>query len=338
MKIGETFGDYTIESLLGRGGMGTVYLATHERLGRKVALKAIAPEWAHDEDFRTRFLRESQLAASLDHPNVIPIYDAGEVDGVLYLAMRYVNGPSLQSLILELRSLSPAETLRIAEEIGAALDAAHRSGLVHRDVKPANVLLAKPENHAYLCDFGLAKRASSKGMTQTGFFVGTFDYCAPEQIQGQTVDGRADVYSLGCVLFHCLAGRPPYTGESEFAVLHAHLHDPAPALSDVRPDLPRSLDGVIATALAKNPDARYSAAGALVTAFAQALTGVTASADSDATRAAPTTPAPQLEQTGVATRRRSLAARRGRLIAAVVLVVVIGGAAGGVLATRASHS
>ena len=182
--IGETFGGYTIESLLGRGGMGAVYLATHERLARKVALKVIAPELAHDADFRARFLRESQLAASLDHPNVIPIYDAGEVDGVLYLAMRYVSGPSLQALIRERGSLSPAETLRIAEQIGGALDAAHRAGLVHRDVKPANILVAEGE-HAYLCDFGLAKSTSSKGTTQVGSFLGTVDYCSTRADPGQ---------------------------------------------------------------------------------------------------------------------------------------------------------
>src|SRR6266496_3780193 len=192
--VGETFGGYTIESLLGRGGMGAVYLATHERLGRKVALKVISPELAHDEDFRARFLRESQLAASLDHPNVIPIYDTDEFDGNLFLAMRYVNGPSLQALLRTRGSLSPAETLRIAEQIGGALDAAHAADLVHRDVKPANILVAEPDDHAYLCDFGLAKRTRSEGLTETGSFLGSVDYCAPEQIEGRPLDGRADVY------------------------------------------------------------------------------------------------------------------------------------------------
>jgi serine/threonine protein kinase len=207
--VGETFGSYRIESLLGRGGMGSVYLATHERLGRKVALKVITPTLALDEDFRARFLRESQLAASLDHPNVIPIYDADDVDGVLYLAMRYVNGPSLRELIRERGSLSQRETVQIVEQIAGALDEAHRAGLVHRDVKPANILLAEPGDHAYLCDFGLAKRTSSRELTQTGSFLGSVDYCAPEQIEGRPLDGRADVYSLGCVVFHCLAGHAP---------------------------------------------------------------------------------------------------------------------------------
>jgi hypothetical protein len=337
VKTGDTFGGYTIESLLGSGGMGAVYLATHERLGRKVALKVITPDRAEDQDFRARFLRESELAASLDHPHVIPIYDAGEVDGVLYLAMRYVRGPSLQALIKERGSVPPAETLRIAEQVAGALDAAHRTGLVHRDVKPANILLAEPEEHAYLCDFGIAKRASSKGTTQTGLFLGTVDYCAPEQILGRELDGRADVYSLGCVLFHCLAGRPPFSGENEFAVLQAHLHNPPPALSDVRSDLPGSLDGVIATAMAKQPDGRYSTAGALAAAFRQAGAGVAESTDAGATRAAPTTPMAKPEQARAVTRGRRLSGRRSWLVAAVILVVLAGGAAGGVLATRGSH-
>jgi serine/threonine protein kinase len=256
--VGETFGSYRIESLLGRGGMGSVYLATHERLGRKVALKVIAPALALDEDFRARFLRESQLAASLDHPNVIPIYDADEIDGVLYLAMRYVNGPSLRELIRERGSLSRDETGRIVEQIGGALDEALGAGLVHRDIKPANILLSQRRDHAYLCDFGLAKRTTSRELTQTGSFLGSVDYCAPEQIQGGPVDGRADVYSLGCVAFHCLAGHAPYLRDTEFAVLQAHLLDPPPVLSGVRADVPIAWDGVVARALAKNPADRYS--------------------------------------------------------------------------------
>jgi serine/threonine-protein kinase len=269
--VGETFGSYRIESLLGRGGMGSVYLATHERLGRKVALKVIAPALALDEDFRARFLRESQLAASLDHPNVIPIYDADEIDGVLYLAMRYVSGPSLRELIRERGSLSREETARIVEQIGGALDEAHRAGLVHRDVKPANILLSERRDHAYLCDFGLSKRTTSKELTQTGSFLGSVDYCAPEQIEGRPLDGRADVYSLGCVAFHCLAGHAPYLRDSEFAVLQAHLYDPPP----------NDFGRAIAKALAKDPADRYPTAGA----FAAALKGAPSD---DATRAAPT--------------------------------------------------
>jgi predicted Ser/Thr protein kinase len=330
---GEAFGGYTIESLLGRGGMGAVYLATHERLARRVALKVISPELAHDEEFRARFLRESQLAASLDHPNVIPIYDADEIDGVLFLAMRYVNGPTLQTLLRVRGPLSTAETLHIAEQIGGALDAAHGAGLVHRDVKPANILVAEPGEHAYLCDFGLAKRASSQGMTRTGSFLGSVDYCAPEQIEGRPLDGRADVYSLGGVLFHCLAGQPPYRRETEFAVLNAHLHDPPPALSSVRPDLPRALDGVVVTAMAKHPEVRYSTAGALADAFRAAVSAT----DSDATRVAPAIPAaaPAID---APTRQLARPRRGGRLVASAILVAALA-ASGAValLATRTSH-
>jgi hypothetical protein len=281
---GETFGGYTIESLLGRGGMGTVYLATHARLDRKVALKMIAPELAHDAAFRARFLRESQLVASLDHPNVIPIYDADEIDGVLYLAMRYVSGPTLRGLIRARGALSLGETLRIALQIGGALDAAHQAGLVHRDVKPANILVAEPGDHAYLCDFGLARRTRSEGLTETGSFLGSVDYCAPEQIQGRPLDGRTDVYALGGVLYHCLAGEPPYRRDSDFLVLDAHLHDTAPVLSAARPGLPPALDEALARALAKDPEARYGTAGALAAAFRTA-------SDDEATRAAPAAPA-----------------------------------------------
>jgi predicted Ser/Thr protein kinase len=313
---GDVFGAYRIEAVLGRGGMGTVYLAEQERLSRKVALKVISPELADDPDFRRRFLRESQLAASLDHPNVIPIYDADEVDGVLYLAMRYVSGPSLLALIREQGQLPPTETLRIAEQIGGALDAAHGAGLVHRDVKPANILVAEPGGHAYLCDFGLAKRTASQAVTRAGFFLGTVDYSSPEQIEGRPVDGRSDVYSLGCVLFHCLAGRPPYVRDTELAVLHAQLHDPLPRLADARPGLPTVLDAVLAKATAKDPDDRYATAGELTAALGAAVGG----ADAPATRVASVAPP---------ARRR-----RWWLLAAALLALAVGGIVAGVLATR----
>jgi serine/threonine protein kinase len=333
LGVGETFGGYTIESLLGRGGMGTVYLARHERLGRKVALKVISPELAHDDDFRARFLRESQLAASLDHPNVIPIYDADETDGILFLAMRYVNGPSLQALLRSRGSLPAAETLRIAEQIGGALDAAHTANLVHRDVKPANILVAGAGDHAYLCDFGLARHTSSQGMTRTGFFLGSIDYCAPEQIQGLDLDGRADVYSLGCVLFHCLIGQPPYRRETEFAVLNAHLNEPAPAVSTLRPDLPRGIDGVIATAMAKDRDARYSRAGDGATALRKALDERSMSAD-DATRPAPTLATAVGDVRTVAAARPRRRRRKWVAAASVLAALAAAGALIAVLAFR----
>jgi Protein kinase domain len=319
-EVGANFAGYTIDSVLGRGGMGTVYLATHERLARKVALKVITPELAHDERFRSRFLRESQLAAALDHPNVVPIYDADEAGGILYLAMRYVPGASLRTLLQARGRLTAQQTVRLADQIAGALDAAHAAGLVHRDVKPANILLGEPDDHAYLCDFGLAKHARSDAITQTGTFLGTIDYCAPEQIRGEPVSGRTDLYSLGCVLFHCLAGSPPYRREGDLAVVQAHLYEPPPTLSSLRSDLPRALDSVLATAMAKDPDARYATCRELATRLAAAL----ADTDDSATRAAPLLRAP---------RHR----RRGRRLAtsvAVVVVIAVAAATAAVLATR----
>ena len=307
MNPGDELGPYTIESELGRGGMGTVYLATHARLERKVALKVIAPELAGDPKFRARFLRESQLAASLDHPHVIPIYDADEADGVLYLAMRYVDGPSLQAVIREQGALSRADALRIAEQIGGALDAAHAADLIHRDLKPANILLA--DGHAYLCDFGLAKRASSTAVTRAGSFLGTVDYCSPEQIRGEPLDGRADVYSLGCVLYHSLSGEPPYARESDVAVLQAHLNDPPPSLA-------HDLDAVFARAMAKDRDERYATAGDLASDLRATMAGA----------APPTARAPTRPRRG----------RRGVLVAALAVLLALAATAVTLLATRGS--
>jgi serine/threonine-protein kinase len=319
--------------------MGSVYLATHERLGRRVALKVIAPELAHDDDFRARFLREARVAASLDHPHVIPVYDAGEVDGVLFIAMRYVRGSTLQQVLGDAGALSVAETVRIAEQVGSALDAAHAAGLVHRDVKPANVLLAEPDGHVYLGDFGLAKPMSSASTTRTGFFLGTADYSAPEQIEGRPLDARADVYSLGAVAFHCLTGRPPFTRDTEFAVLQAHLGEPPPEVTTLRPELPLAIDRAVATALAKRPEDRYASAGEFARALREALTGGV----DVATKAAPAavlvepgptrslpTEAPPTSRRG--TRRRRLLA----FVAGVAVVVVLGAAIAAVLVTRGS--
>ncbi len=281
LQLGSQFFEYRIESILGRGGMSVVYLAEHVPLRRKVALKVLAPELAGDQDFRTRFVRESQVAASIDHPNIIPIYAAGEVEGVLYIAMRYVDGTDLKQLVDREGPLAPDRTIALLAQVASALDAAHARGLVHRDVKPANVLIApgagpRGTEHCYLSDFGLTKQALSKtGLTQAGQFVGTLSYIAPEQIQGKPLDGRADVYALGCVLYECLAGVQPFRRESDVAMIYAHLQEPPPALGSARPGLPAGLDAVIATAMAKDPVDRYPGCTELVQAAERELqTGV----------------------------------------------------------------
>ena len=246
--------------------MGVVYLAEQVRLRRLVALKLIVPELAEDEDFRRRFERESQLAASLDHPNVIPVYEAGEADGALFISMRFVDGDDLRALIRREGRLAPERAAGLIAQLGSALDAAHGRGLVHRDVKPANVLVTgEPgSEHAYLTDFGLTKHvSSSSGITHSGQWVGTLDYVAPEQIAGGALDARVDVYSLGCVLFEALTGQVPYPRDSDVAKMYAHLHDPPKPVSGLTPGVPGDFDGVIERALAKEPDDRFPSAGDL---------------------------------------------------------------------------
>jgi len=268
-RIGTLVAGYRIESLIGRGGMSVVYLARHEGLERSAALKLLAPELAENEAFRQRFIRESRMAAGLDHPNVIPVYDAGEADGLLYIAMRFVRGSDLKTLLAEEGALGLSDVVRVMDQLGAALDAAHSEGLVHRDVKPANVLLspATPParvGHLYLADFGLTKKSlSGSGITKSGQFVGTIDYVAPEQIRSEAVDGRTDVYSAGCVLYECLTGEQPYVRDTEVAVMFAHLNDPPPRPSAVRPEIPPALDAVVERAMAKAADKRYRSAGDL---------------------------------------------------------------------------
>ena len=277
LQPGTEVAGYRIARTLGRGGMSVVYLAEHEWLQRKVALKVLAPQLAEDERFRERFVRESRLAASLDHPNVIPIYEAGASGGDLFIAMRYVEGTDLRTLLHEGGALEPARALDIVRQVAAALDAAHEQGLVHRDVKPANVLLARKRGseageHVYLSDFGLTKRsASDSGITGTGQFVGTLDYAAPEQFKGGTPDARTDVYSLGCVLFECLTGGPPFTSENDAGLMYAHLQEPPPSVTAVHPGLPGAIDMVLARAMAKAPSDRIGSAGALADEASQAL-------------------------------------------------------------------
>jgi predicted Ser/Thr protein kinase len=265
--LGTEIAGFRIESVLGRGGMSVVYLAEQVRLGRKVALKLLVPQViAMDHSFRDRFLQESQLAAHLDHPNIIPIFDAGEEDDCLYIAMRYVDGRDLGQTLQQEGPLSLGRTLFILEQVASALDTAHEHGLVHRDVKPANILLVGDTDRVYLTDFGVAKPTTSAGLTRTGFFIGTPDYSAPEQIEGRDVDARTDVYALGAVLYSCLTGTAPYARDTEVAVLQAHMLEPPPKLSDARRDLPRALDRVVTTAMAKVRDERYPACGDLLIA------------------------------------------------------------------------
>jgi serine/threonine protein kinase len=281
-RVGAEFAGYRLESVIARGGMSTVFLSESLRLARKVAVKVLAQDLADEDTFRERFVRESLIAASLDHPNVIPIYDAGEFEGLLYIAMRYVQGPQLKTIVQSSGPLSPERLLPIMSQVGGALDAAHARGLIHRDVKPGNILVdalggQQPSDHIYLCDFGLTKQASShSGLTQTGQFMGTIDYIAPEQIEGRDVDARTDIYSFGCVLYECLTGTVPFKKSTEAAVLWAHIQEHPIPVTQRNPDLPTEIDLLIAKALDKTPDARYQSCADLVVAL-RSVFGVPAS-------------------------------------------------------------
>lgn len=272
LGIGSLIAGYRVVGTLGRGGMGSVYEAEHAILGRKAALKTLLPELAGDDDFRGRFIAESQLVAALDHPSIIPIYDAGEQDGIVYIAMRFVDGGDLQGLVGD-AALEPARAVAILEQVAGALDAAHANGLVHRDVKPANVLIESTGGRVYLTDFGLAKRAGTSGLTRAGFFVGTLDYAAPEQIRGEEVGPAADVYAFGCLVFATLTGRRPFDRESDVAVMHAQLYDAPPAVSDLRPGLSPELDAVMTVALAKEEADRFGTCREVIEAVRRALGG-----------------------------------------------------------------
>ena len=264
---------FRVESLVGQGAMGEVYRAVDQD-GNVVALKLLDSRLAHDERFRQRFLRESQIAAGLDHPNIVPTLSSGEDGGRLYLAMQYIDGEDLRDLLRREGRLDPERAVDLVGQIAAALDAAHHAGLVHRDVKPGNILLSADGETAFICDFGLARHvASVSSLTGDRGFVGTIDYVPPEQIEGGQIDARADEYSLACVLYECLAGVRPFDRDSELSVVFAHLNEPPPKLTDQRPDLPQAFDNLFATALAKNPDDRYQTCGELAAAARAALAG-----------------------------------------------------------------
>jgi hypothetical protein len=254
---GDEIGGYRIEAMAGRGGMGLVYRARQRRPDRVVAIKVIAPELAADPDFRARFEQESATAAEIEHPNVIPVYEVGDDDGLLFIAMRFVQGVDLGGLLRQIGRLAPQRAAHLIAQVADALDAAHARGLVHRDVKPGNILVATGD-HVYLTDFGLTKRASdSAGMTKTGMFVGTVDYIAPEQVEGRRIDARADVYALGCVTYQALSGTVPFPRDSDIAKIFAHVNDAPPPLRGV----PLPLAAAVFRAMAKRPADRFQSAG-----------------------------------------------------------------------------
>jgi streptogramin lyase/predicted Ser/Thr protein kinase len=270
LRAGDLLLGYRVERVLGRGGMGVVYLAQQLVLDRLVALKLLAPELAEDAEFRERFLRESRLAASLDHPNIVPVFDAGEVEGRLYIAMRYVEGRDLGQVLAEEGPLEPARAIALLAPIADALDAAHAKGLVHRDVKPSNILLDQDER-PYLADFGLSKTVSERGLVEQSHFGASLGYVAPEQIEGRPVDGRADQYALACVLFESLSGSPPFADGSAMAALWGHLNNPPPRASERNVKLPEAVDPVLQRALAKDSDDRYGTCAELVGTARDAL-------------------------------------------------------------------
>ena len=275
--VGDEFAGYRLRAVLGRGGMSTVYQAENPRLGNVIALKVLAPELATDDVFRTRFLEESRIAAAMNHPHVIPIHDMGSTDGLLYIAMRCVSGTDLRQMISKRGRLLPDTAIFLLSQAARALDAAHRRGLVHRDVKPGNLLAERGNDdsdpdHLYLADFGITKPAIGRtGLTATGAFLGTIDYIAPEQIRGLSVLGMADQYSLGCVLYECLAGRVPFEKDLDAAIIWAHVEEPPTRLTLLRPDLPPAIDEVFDRVLAKQPGDRYENCREFMGAAWQAL-------------------------------------------------------------------
>jgi hypothetical protein len=275
LSPGDVVAGFRIDAFVGHGAMAAVYRA-RDAAGRVVALKLLDNVLGRDQRFRQRFLRESEVAASLDHPNIVRTLGSGEAGGRLYLAMEYIDGSDLRRLLHDEGRLDPERAVAIVGQVAEALDTAHGAGLVHRDVKPGNILvLSEPDgDRAYICDFGLARHVSSvSSLTGDRGFVGTIDYVPPEQIEGGTIDGRADLYSLGCVLYECLSGVRPFDRDSELSTVFAHLNEPPPTVTEVRPELPGAFDEVFVTALAKSPDERYSSCGELATAARAALRG-----------------------------------------------------------------
>jgi serine/threonine-protein kinase len=280
LELGSTFAAHEVDALVGRGGMGIVYRGPHVQLGRVDAIKVIAPQFAHHPEFRERFVRESRLASSIRHENLLTIYDAGEEAGLVYLVMQLVDGPDLGALIQREGQLKETRAGAILGRVASALQTAHDRGLVHRDVKPGNILTEPtPAGNelVFLSDFGLVREATTPtGLTTTGRWMGTADYVSPEQVMGEQVDARSDIYSLGCVLFQAVTGRVPYPTNSQTAKLVAHATKTPPSLADVQPGLRPELDVVVQKAMARNPDERYSSASSFREALEAAVAPVPA--------------------------------------------------------------
>ena len=312
---GLTFAGCRIERVAGRGGMGVVFEATQLALNRPVALKAIAPTLAADPGFRARFEQESHLTASIDHPNVIPVYDAGELDDTLYLVMRWVDGTDLHTVLDSSGRLEPVRAIKLLQPVAAALAAAHRRGLVHRDVKPANVLVARGEDgddgHVYLTDFGIARRTDAESVTRTGVFVGTVDYSAPERFERGKGDAASDIYSLGCVLFEAVTGKVPYERSTSISKIHAHMTEPVPSARAIVPEVPEQLDAIIATAMAKRPEDRYQSAAELAAALGQTLFALEGAGPPGSAESSPGTTAPTVLSDDVPTRIEHVPAAEG---------------------------
>jgi serine/threonine-protein kinase len=370
--VGDDYAGYLLRAVVGRGGMSVVFQAENPRLGSVIALKVLAPELATNDVFRARFLEESRIAASLNHPNVIPIYDVGSHDGLLYIAMRYVTGTDLRALLKKQAPIPPAYAVFLVGQAARALDTAHRKGLVHRDVKPGNLLIQQgvdgDPDHVYLSDFGITKYALSRsGLTKTGELLGTLDYVSPEQIQETFVDGKADLYSLGCVLYECLTGRVPFQKDRDVAIIWAHVEEMPQMPSVLQPELPAGIDDVFSRVMAKKPAERYAscrefvdqARAALGSAAAAPARSVAAPGRTDTVgairpRHGPSLPSDVIGQQGPAgppvavggpgrdeqtpgppaprARRR----RRWPWVAALVALALIAAGAGGFLATRGS--
>ncbi|MBJ7466366.1 MAG: serine/threonine protein kinase, partial [Mycolicibacterium sp.] len=269
-REGTDFGRYRLRRLIGRGGMGEVYEAEDTEKDRIVALKLLPEGVSHDPVFRKRLQREAHSAGRLQEPHVVPIHDYGEIDGVLYVDMRMINGADLRKILKSYGPMTPARAVAIVRQIASALDAAHESGIMHRDVKPENILITR-DDFAYLVDFGIANAASDEKLTELGTAVGTYAYMAPERFTSDQVTYRADVYALTCVLHECLTGSQPYPGDSVSMVITAHLMQPIPAPSQARPGIPAAFDRVVSRGMAKKPADRFASAGDLATAATDAL-------------------------------------------------------------------